>query len=53
MIIGQSYLGKGNFDYYARFNPNGATEIELRTQDTVVQREDGYSATGIAYSSTQ
>ncbi|PMB39097.1 hypothetical protein CEN40_24415 [Fischerella thermalis CCMEE 5205] len=48
-----SYLGKGNFDYYARFNPNGATEIELRTQDTVVQREDGYSATGIAYSSTQ
>jgi hypothetical protein len=48
-----SYLGKGNFDYYARFNPNGATEIELRTQETVVQREDGYSATGIAYSSSQ
>ncbi|WP_315788276.1 hypothetical protein [Fischerella sp. JS2] len=48
-----SYLGKGNFDYYARFNSNGATEIELRTQDTVMKREDGYSATGIAYSSTQ
>ncbi|AKG21854.1 hypothetical protein IJ00_11810 [Calothrix sp. 336/3] len=45
-----SYFGRGNLEYYARFNSNGDTELETRNNGRTVTRERGYDASGTAYS---